>query len=343
MMKNVFFVKFILLIIIVTNATAYDTCLSPRTKDQDCDCDILTNGAEGWSIGGRAKGAMIEFAICRNYKGKIPLQVLVTPYDPANAIAVYENGRQTGTSHWWTNLSENSIGVQWKPWTIIVGTNKFKTMYCPDITVAGNGPSNKQGGYWKKDRNGEYQPTDLNCPEHEKTKSKWVATIKTYDLRGEQPQDFVGVSQTFCPTSGWYKFSYIFKGFEMNFGSISSVYRPTWQECPRKAAPCDANDDREKFLKLCACTYFGDDEVCKNYIPPTKAPKEAPTTIAPRKTEKPQTVGEKKDNGKSENVFGWVIFALTMAAAAGMIFFCCRSANSDFGKEGGVEMHYEEL
>ena len=63
MMKNVFFVKFILLIIIVTNATAYDTCLSPRTKDQDCDCDILTNGAEGWSIGGRAKGAMIEFAI----------------------------------------------------------------------------------------------------------------------------------------------------------------------------------------------------------------------------------------------------------------------------------------
>ena len=338
MMKKVFFVKFILLTIIVTNATAYDTCLSPRTKDQDCDCDILTNGAEDWRIGGRARGAMIEFAICRNYKGKIPLQVLVTPYDPANAMPVYgKNGGQTGTSHWWTNLAENSNGVQWKPWTYYK-----ETKYCPDITIAGNGNVNKGGGVWKKDRNGEYQPTSLNCPEYEKTKSKWVATIKTY--RGEQTQDFVGVSQTFCPTSGWYKFSIIFKGFEMAAGSTTSVYRPTWQNCPYEAAPCDANNDREKILKRCACTYFGDDAVCKN---PTTAPKEATTTtIAPRKIEEPQTVEEKKDNGKSENVFGWVIFALAMAAAAGMFFFCFRSSNSGFGKitsEEGVEMHYEEL
>ena len=145
MMNNIIFAKFIFLIIIVTNATAYDTCLSPRTKDQDCDCDILTNGAEGWRIGGRARGAMIEFAICRNYKGKIPLQVLVTPYDPVNTMPVYENGRQTGTSHWWTTLAENSAGVKWKPWTMVK-----KTKYCPDITVAANGIVIKIAGLGKK-------------------------------------------------------------------------------------------------------------------------------------------------------------------------------------------------
>jgi hypothetical protein len=336
MMKNVFFVKFILLTIFVTNATAYDTCLSPRTKGKDCDCDILTGKRGTKLIEERARGAMIEFAICRNYKGK-PLQVLVTPYDPVNTMRVYENGRQTGTTHWWTTLAENSNGVQWKPWN-----NGFRTMYCPDITIAGNGGS--YTGSWKQDRNGEYKPTDVKCPEYEKTKAKWVSTIKTRYV-DEETQDFIGVSQTFCPLSGWYRFSYIFKGFEMVSGWVTSTFRPTWLACPRKAAPCDANAPKEHFLKLCACTYFGDDEVCNTT---TTAPKEATTTttIAPRKIEEPQTVEEKKDNGKSENIFGWIIFALTMAAAAGMFFFCCKSANSSFGEitsEESAEMHYEKL
>ena len=88
--------------------------------------------------------------------------------------------------------------------------------------------------------------------------------------------------------------------------------------------------------------------MCKNYVPPTTAPAKAPTTDAPRKIEEPQTVGEKIDNDRSslpwESTFGWIIFAVTMVAAAGMFYAWYRNANSDDSdaiRSGeGAEMGY---
>ena len=107
MMNNIIFVKFIFLTIIVTNATAYDTCLSPRTKDQDCDCDILRPNLRSLET----SGYLIEFAVCRDYKDKggdiMPLAVLVTSYDPVNTLPVYSKGKKIWKFRVYWNLLFN--------------------------------------------------------------------------------------------------------------------------------------------------------------------------------------------------------------------------------------------
>ena len=341
MMNNIIFVKFIFLTIIVTNATAYDTCLSPRTKDQDCDCDILRPSLTSL----KTSGYLIEFAICRNYKdGKdiIPLQVLVTPYDPINTIPVYEKGAKIGESHWWDLIHPQLIHQQtrlnWKPWK-----TWGKRFYCPDITIGswlgGRQSKAEYKGVWKKENGDDvYKPTELVCP---KSSWGWSMEFTTHDKsKDAASQNYIGIKAQWCGASTWYEYSYVWYS---NIGySSSSTHIPSFAYCPKIAAPCDGNDDD------CACSYFGDDEVCKNYVPPTTAPAKAPTTDAPRKIEEPQTVGEKIDNDRSslpwESTFGWIIFAVTMVAAAGMFYTWYRNANNDHSdaiRSGeGAEMGY---
>ena len=341
MMNNIIFAKFIFLIIIVTNATAYDTCLSPRTKDQDCDCDIRRPLLQNI----RNNGYLIEFAVCRDYKDEggdiMPLAVLVTPYDPVNTLPVYSKGKKIGESHWFNVIHQQSWRTNWKPWSWSTGGTRW---YCPDITIAGV-EGGDQGnaeykGHWKKKYGDDVQTaTDLVCP---KSQASTTVTYSTYDRNKDAAQqNYIGIRQTFCPTSTWYQYSFL---WHSPMFSSSSTHIPSFIRCPQIAAPCDGNDDD------CACYYFGDDEVCKNYVPPTKAPKEAPTTDAPRKIEEPQTVEEKKDNDRFslpwESTFGWIIFAVTMVAAAGMFYtlYSNRNANNDYSdaiRSGeGAEMGY---
>jgi hypothetical protein len=337
MMNNI--IKFIFLTIIVTNATAYeyDTCLSPRTIGKDCDCDILRPTFQNQ----RRSGALIEFAICRNYTywGRFyPLQVLVTPYDPINTEPIYENGKKVGESHWFVGaiLPQSHQRINWK---------QYETQYCPDITIAdkegGDQTNAENQGFWKRNDDGEQEPTELICPEDTTPNGEFYGITMATGPRTRN--NYIGVAQRFCGRSTWYQFSYMFSGFDELQGLVtSSPYIPTFINCPGIAAPCGTKDWD------CACNYFGDDEVCKNYVPPTTAPAKAPTTDAPRKIEEPQTVGEKIDNDRSslpwESTFGWIIFAVTMVAAAGMFYTWYRNANNDHSdaiRSGeGAEMGY---
>ena len=206
MMNNIIFVKFfIFLTIIVTNATAYDTCLSPRTKDQDCDCDILRPMFQNQ----RNNGYLIEFAVCRDYKDEggdiMPLAVLVTPYDPVNTLPVYSKGKKIGESHWFNViLPQKSWRTNWKPWSWSTGGTRW---YCPDITIAGV-EGGDQGnaeykGHWKKKHGDDVQTaTDLVCP---KSQASTTVTYSTYDRNKDAAQqNYIGIRQTFCPTSTWY-------------------------------------------------------------------------------------------------------------------------------------------
>ena len=377
MTKNIIFVKCIIfLTIIVTNATAYDTCLSPRTKDQDCDCDIL----KPRTTNQRKSGALIEFAICRNFpysnykSNKIPLQILVTAYDPLNifrtTLGPFGKPLDKWTEgHWNYQLTpqshETKMFMNWKRWSMGEGKTAY---YCPDITIpdreGGDQNNAERKGHWKEVKNGEdgkwydkwgYEPTNLKCPETEDSGDSVSTTIFTN--HDEEPRSYIGINIKKCgndspdpllpwqvpknETGKWYLFSYIFKGFDVwKSMTETSTYIPSWINCPRIAAPCDANNGN------CACAFFGDDEVCKTPTT-TNAPVKAPTTDAPRKIEEPQTVGEKIDNDRSyrsslpwESAFGWIILGVTMVAAAGMFYMWYRNENGDYSSREGTEMGY---